>query len=93
MADHPIQQLSSRGNAAASRADAEIKLLQEASPTVLTEDRYSIWEPACFLERLGKVRRADEPVRIALEGQAVTALEIGHARFDLNEDEFAPFDG
>ena len=41
--------------------------------------------------------RADPEVefflRIAPERQAVSALEVIHTRFDLDEDEFTPLDG
>mgnify|MGYP000343966202 CR=1 FL=1 len=56
---------------------------------VRTEDSRVLGELPSLVERLGEIGRADEPVRIAPERQAVSALEISHARFDLDEDKFA----
>lgn len=41
----------------------------------------------------GRDQAGSEPVRIAPERQAVSALEVIHTRFDLDEDEFTPLDG
>lgn len=60
---------------------------------VRTEDSRVLGELPSLVERLGKIGRADEPVRIAPERQAVSALEVIHTRFDLDEDEFTPLDG
>lgn len=90
---HSEQELGDGCNPAAPRADPEVEFFLQTPMCVRTEDRRVLGELPCLVERLGKIGRADESVRIALEGQAMSALEIRHARFDLDEDKFAALDG
>lgn len=90
---HSEQELGDGCNPAAPRSDPEVEFFLQTPAGVRAEDRRVLGELSGLIERLGEIGRADEPVRIAPERQAVSALEVIHTRFDLDEDEFTPLDG
>lgn len=90
---HSEQELGDGCNPAAPRADPEVEFFLQTPAGVRAEDRRVLGELSGLIECLGEIRRADESVRIAPERQAVSALEVIHTRFDLDEDKFTPLDG
>jgi len=65
MADHPKQQLGNWCRALASRTDPEVIFFLKPSPVVRAVNRRVPGEVPSLVERLGKVGRADEPIRVA----------------------------
>lgn len=73
MVHHSEQKLGDGCNPAAPRADPEVEFFLQTPAGVRAEDRRVLGELSGLIERLGEIRRADEPVRIAPERQAVSA--------------------
>lgn len=65
MADHPKQQLGNWCRALASHTDPEVIFFLKPSPVVRAVNRHVPGEVPSLVERLGKVRRANEPIRVA----------------------------
>ena len=93
MVHHSEQELGDGCNPAAPRADPEVEFFLQTPAGVRAEDCRVLGELSSLIECLGEIRRADEPVRIALERQAVSALEVmGNSDKDFEKSNQCAFD-